>query len=382
MVRTLLAALLVLSLSASASARWSDAERRVLRDLWIGSLPELKPSDFPTNPVAFDPKARALGAMLFHDVRLSKDGKTACASCHLPARGMAGDRIIQVPDHGPRKAPSILGAAWQQWFFWDGRTDSLWSQALVPIEGPHELGLTREEWRRKVTAAYRKEYEAVFGRIPAPGKAGTDTFFANTGRAIAAFETTLRPAPSAFDRYVEKELALEPAKPIAAVGARRAVFTPCAETGLKVFVGKGRCVSCHHGPRLENGSFHATGVLPASSEDHPGGRIRGIELARADPFNCRGPHVAGRKAEACAELDHALTGASVLGNAFKTPTLRNVELSAPYMHNGKLATLEAVVEHYERAFAPAGGSEILPLALSADERAGLVCFLKALTSER
>src|SRR5205823_5788530 len=160
----------------------------------------------------------------------------------------------------------------------------------------------------------------------------------------AAYETTLRPLPSPFDRYVERTLALTPVptvSPVSTVTAWGSTFGECATTGLRVFIGKGRCVNCHNGPRLENGSFHATGVPQLGDGDNPGGRIRGIELANKDPFNCRGrfgprgqsgtrskPEL---KDEACTELDHALRGSPLIGNAFKTPTLRNVALSPPYM---------------------------------------------------
>src|SRR3954466_8236661 len=107
-------AILILLLTGSvAGADWSERERATLRDLWIGSLPELSPADFPTNPVAFHPGAPALGQQLFPDTSLSHDGKSSCSSCHLSSRAMAGDRIIRIPGQGPRKPPSILGAAWQ-----------------------------------------------------------------------------------------------------------------------------------------------------------------------------------------------------------------------------------------------------------------------------
>jgi cytochrome c peroxidase len=357
---------------------WTAAEKGLLRDLWIGSLRELGPADFPDNPVAFNPEARELGRLLFHDPTLSKDGKNSCSSCHLPEKGMSGGRVVQVAGQGPRKAPSILGAAWQSWFFWDGRKDSLWSQALGPILSPGEIGMTKAAWRKAVAAKYGRYYRAVFGDRGGKSSSGDDEFLVNTARAIAAYEITLRPGPSAFDRYVERTLGLTPVPAAAGVG-EPAPFGDCALVGLRAFIGKGRCVNCHHGPRFENGSFHATGILPVSTADSPAGRIQGIDLARKDPFNCHGRY--GRKGAACAELDHAIAGSPLIGAAFKTPTLRNVEVSAPYMHNGRLASLDDVVGHYAEAYAPPGGSELVPLALSGDDRRGLVCFLKSLTSE-
>jgi cytochrome c peroxidase len=367
---------LMLESPGADSGVWTDAQKQILRDLWIGSLRELEASDFPSNKVALNPDAQDLGRLLFHDESL---GKKACASCHFPEHGMAGASVVDVKGQGPRKPPSLLGAAWQSWFFWDGRKDSLWAQALGPIENPNEIGVPRAKWRKSVLKKYKNEYKRVFGKIPPDSKEGTNEFFANTGKAIAAYETTLKPAPSPFDRYVEKTLGLTPAPGPSPAPA--AEFSDCAVTGLRVFIGKGRCVNCHNGPRLENGSFHATGVLPLDENDNQGGRIKGIEVASKDPFNCRGHFGPKGKEQGCAELDHAIRGSPLIGNAYKTPTLRNVAVSPPYMHNGRLASLDDVIDHYVRAYAPPGGSELLPLSLSLDERVGLVCFLKSLTSE-
>jgi cytochrome c peroxidase len=361
---------------ASVSREWTLAEKGLLRDLWIGSLRELSASDFPSNAFALNSDAQELGSALFHDSSLSKDGKNSCASCHLPEHGMAGSHVVDVRGQGPRKPPSLLGVAWQSWFFWDGRKDSLWSQALGPIEGPGEIEMPRAKWKKRVAKKYGKQYTALFGKIPPDTRAGINEFFVNTGKAIAAYETTLRPGPSAFDRYVEHVLGLTPVP-----GPQGGELSACALTGLRVFIGKGRCVNCHHGPRFENGSFQSTGILPVAADDEQGGRIHGIETASKDPFSCRGRFGPKKDADqSCSELDHALRNTALIGNAFKTPTLRNVEVSGPYMHNGRLPSLEAVVDHYVTAYAPPGGSEILPFQANADDRAGLVCFLKALTS--
>jgi cytochrome c peroxidase len=336
-------------LLVESSLDWEENERAQMKRLWIGSLPRMPA----------DPKLVSLGRALFSDTSLSRDHKTACAVCHPAGRAMTDGRVLEVPGQGLRKVPSVLGAAWQSWFFWDGRKDSLWSQALGPIENPNEYNMTSEEFVARARRKYGREIKEAFG--PA-------ATFVDLGHAIAAYESTLAPAPSPFDRFVERRLGLPPAEPQL---GRSAPFTECAQTGFKVFIGKGRCVTCHNGPRFENNSFHNTGV-PTLPGEAGNGRYSGIRLAKADPYRCK---------RDCTELDHAVERSTTLMSAFKTPTLRNVAITPPYMHNGALKTLEEVVDHYRSAPTNANGTELLPLTLEPDEAKGLVCFLRSLTSE-
>jgi cytochrome c peroxidase len=347
-----------------------------LRSLWIGSLPPLSASRFPSNPYALDPKAAALGQELFEDTSLSKDGKMSCATCHRAERAMTDGSVREVPLQGPRKVPSVIGVAYQSWFFWDGRKDSLWSQALGPIENPNELGVNAADFVGRARAKYGAEIESVFGSAKKP----VPEAFADLGRAIAAYEAALRPGPSAFDRYVEKELGLQASAPAPAVPGP---FGDCEKAGLRTFLGKGRCIQCHFGPRFENGSFHNTGVESLPTETGMG-RFAGVRMAKADPYRCNGSVAfAGGKAPpgACRELEAAAESTAALSLAFKTPSLRNVALTAPYMHNGSIKTLEEVVEHYRIAPTNSQGGDLLPLDLNREEAQGLVCFLKSLTSE-
>jgi cytochrome c peroxidase len=324
------------------SLDWEENERAQMKRLWIGSLPPLP---------AQDPKLVALGGAIFSDTSLSRDGKISCAVCHRADRAMTDGRVLDVPSQGPRKVPSLLGAAWQSWFFWDGRKDSLASQALAPIVNKAEYAMTESGFLARVRSKY-----------------GRKLTFTGVGQAIAAYETTLAPTPSPFDRFVERKLGLLPSQPYV---ERPAPFNECAQKGFRVFIGKGRCISCHNGPRFENNAFHNTGVPPLAREQG-NGRYSGIKLAKADPYRCK---------ENCGELDHAADGPAWLLSAFKTPSLRNVAITPPYMHNGSLRTLEEVIEHYKAAPTNSNGSELLPLTLSLDDSAGLVCFLKSLTSE-
>lgn len=362
---------------------WSPRERALLRDLWVGNLPVLKAASFLSNPYALRADAAALGKDLFFDKSLSRDGNIACAECHDPAHAFAGHDTFLVAGQGQRKAPTLIGVAWQSWFFWDGRKDSLWSQALAPIENPAEFNLSRGDWVKRVMAKYGTRYQAIFGRAEPNRRPNIEEEFANLGKAIAAFETTLAPAPSEFDRFLEHQLGLtKNPKPSPAESPEESpAFGECESAGLKIFIGKGRCVECHNGPRFENGSFHNTGVPLAGDKDFPGGRYLGLIQAMQDPFNCAGIYGARaaskRLSDSCPDLAAAPVRSTLFSGAFKTPTLRNVGKTAPYMHGGQFQTLEQVVQHYAKApSGPIGSTELLPIEFTEEEGKSLVCFLK------
>jgi cytochrome c peroxidase len=350
-----------------SAALFSGNEQDLLRSLTVNALPPLTARDFPSNALALSPQAAAFGKKLFFDRALSRSGDVACGSCHLPEKAFAGTAPVMVAQQGQRKVPSLLGAARQSWFFWDGRKDSLWAQALAPVENPAEFGLTRRQWVERVLRKYRRDYERGVGPLPRPGARFVDEVFVATGKAIAAYETTLAPRGGAFDAWVAGGFV-----PTEGFGEQEA-------EGAKLFIGKGRCVECHNGPRFENDSFHNTGVPVASRADIPGGRLLGAFLAAEDPFNCFGKFGARSRSD-CGELEHAGVGSTRFSGAFKTPTLRNVALTAPYMHGGQFATLRDVLKHYEKAYeGPAGGTELLPVALTAEEEDALIAFLNSLT---
>ncbi len=214
------------------SSQWSESELGVLKSLWIGALPPIQ--SVPGNRVALTPAAAALGHRLFFDPHLSANGQVSCASCHEPARYFSDGRQL-ARGLGPvaRHTPILVGVAHHHWFFWDGRRESLWSQALVPLEASNEMGGTRLETVRYIAQhpAYRRAYERLFGALPdravfnalpdrasplgdAAAKAAWDQIplrqkrqlnaaFANIGRAISAYEHQLQPGPGRFDHYVE-----------------------------------------------------------------------------------------------------------------------------------------------------------------------------------
>ena len=189
-----------------APGAWTESEIELLRSLWIGSLPPV-PAD-PSNAVADDPRAARFGQRLFFDTRLSANGEVACATCHQPEHLFTdGLDVAQGVARGERHTMGLAGVAYSPWMFWDGRRDSLWSQALAPLESPVEHGGNRLQFVELLVsdAQYRSEYAALFDELPelpAQDPAITEVFV-NMGKAIAAYERLLVPGASRFDRYVQ-----------------------------------------------------------------------------------------------------------------------------------------------------------------------------------
>ena len=351
---------------------WTDAEVEILRSLWIGSLPALPPD--PTNAVSDDPRAAKLGHALFFDTRLSPSGAIACATCHRPelrfTDGMQKGRGV---GQSKRNTRSIVGVAYSPWQYWDGRRDSQWAQALSPIEDPAEHGGNRQHAISAVAAndEYRQQYEEIFGPLSEPGDTdGTDTAFANIGKAIAAYERLIMPGPSRFDRYVEAVLSGVDEKTL---------YSADEIAGLRLYIGKAACTQCHNGPLLTNHEFHNTGILSFPGEVPDKGRAAGVRQVLADPFNCRG-ELSDASEDSCAELEFARKGYEVLGT-FRTPSLRNLEDTQPYMHKGQISTLAEVLAHYNNApLAMIGHNEAKPLELNATELMQLEVFLMSLAA--
>ncbi|MEM7232745.1 MAG: cytochrome c peroxidase [Planctomycetota bacterium] len=412
-------------------ALFSDEEWDIVRSLAFWADP---PAD-PTNAVADDAAAAMLGQKFFFDSRFSGPlvhpdnenaaeggngsvgtvGAISCARCHDPDAGFSDRTSVPATSslaagRTQRHTQSVLNAAYQDWFFWDGRADSLWSQALGPIESPDEHNFNRVGVVQLIFSKYRGEYEAIFGAMPSfdddtrfpqvpnppafegqgrpgdgPGGAGLDSFdeisesdqalvneaFANFGKSIAAYERQLVSRNSAFDRFVDGEEN--------AIGA-------AAKRGLKLFIGDAFCVSCHNGSNFSDGEFNNTGLaqsgafIPLSDS----GRFGGVPLVLTDPFNGEGGF-SDSTSTGSAKLSGLVQEESQRGR-FKTPSLRSISDTGPYFHTGSLRSLREVVEFYNRGgdgngFDGVADPLMVPLGLNDEQLSDLVEFLETLSGE-
>ena len=268
-----------------------------------------------------------LGKQLYFDKRLSKDNTISCASCHDPKKGWSNDEPFATGvrgQKGGRSAPTIINSAYQELQFWDGRAQALEGQALGPIQNPIEMDMPIDEVVAKVNKieGYKKQFQKVFG---------TDVTADGMAKALAAFERTVLSGGAPFDR--------------AKAGDAKAL-SESAQRGMKVFFSKGHCSACHVGPNFTDGAFH--NIVGGMDKDKP-------DLGRAE---------------------HSKQGGD--RGAFKTPTLREIARTAPYMHDGRFKTLEEVVNYYDKGAFPNDtlDEEIFPLKLTSEEKKDLVTFLK------
>ncbi len=374
-IAVLLAGLIIWFMRPQPHGAWTAAESDLLRSLWIGSLPPL-PAD-PSNAAADDPRAARLGQRLFFDTRLSANGAVACATCHQPERLFTdGLDVAQGVARGERHTMGLVGAAYSPWMFWDGRKDSLWAQALAPLESPAEHSGNRLQFVKLLASDehYQAEYTVLFGALPElPGQESAITeVFVNMGKSIAAYERLLLPGESRFDLYVNA--LLENDEPRSGL-----ILNDDEIAGLRLFIGDAQCINCHNGPLFTNNEFHNTSVLPATGKLPSMGRVGAVREVLADPFNCRGVY-SDEPDAGCAELRFARTGDELIG-AHKTPSLRNVALTAPYMHAGQMNSLTDIIDQYNRApLSMVGHNEVKPLNLSRNERRQLEAFLNTLDS--
>lgn len=376
MTRALPGLALALAVAAAADEPVTFSDLEVKRLLQHSPLPP-PPAD-ETNAHADDPRAAALGQALFFEPRLSRDGTLSCASCHQPEKSFTDGRALSkgVGD-GRRHTPSLWNVAYNRWLFWDGRADSLWSQALHPIEDPVEMAGSRNAVVAAVRtdARLRDAYQAIFGPLPSSDASPTEVnrAFANLGKAIAAYERRLLSRRAPFDVFVEGVRENDAAK--------QAALSPAARRGLKLFLGRGNCRTCHTGPTFSDGEFHAIELPPTGAADP--GRLEGIERLLKDEFGAGGAYSDSTDGPRAQHVRFLSRAPHALGQ-FKTPTLRNVALTAPYMHNGQMKTLPDVLAHYSKLEngPPAGPHQetiLAPLSLTPAETADLLAFLHALT---
>jgi len=387
----------------SPDAPWTGAELALIGSL--SPVPALPAS--PTNRFADSEAAAVLGQRLFFDTRLSANGKVACATCHVPSLAFAdGKKLAQGVGTAGLHAPTLLGAPWSPFQFWDGRKDSLWAQALGPLEADVEHGLTRVRVAKLVATHHKAEYEAVFGALPdlsselrfpdgarpvssepqhpdsqrwermtTDDRIAVNTVVANVGKAIEAYERKLVPGAAPFDRYVAALAAGD-----ASGGGQ---LSPAARRGLRAFVGKAQCVNCHNGPILTDHEFHNLGLPFEPQSKFDVGRALGASAVVKDEFRC-GSVYSEVDPSTCDHLNFLNPAFVDFEGAFKTPTLRNVALTAPYMHDGQFASLSEVIAFYKTLPGKARMGhrelvlELLDASVEADD---LIAFLEALTGE-
>ncbi len=283
-----------------------------------GLPPVQHPKDNPPTPEKI-----ALGKQLYFDPRLSADDTISCASCHDPAKGWSnGEQFATGVGglKGGRNSPTVINSAYYSFQFWDGRAKTLEDQALGPIQNPIEMKMTLDDVIPKLNKipGYKDQFQKVFQ---------TDVTAEGVAKAIAAFERTVLSGDAPYDKFKAGDAA---------------ALSDAAQRGWKLFTGKGHCSACHSGPNFTDTAFHNIGLDSADE-----GRMTISKMA-------------GDK------------------GAMKTPTLREIAKTAPYMHNGSLKTLEEVVAHYVKGGNnnPAQDEEIFALKLTPEEQADLVTFMK------
>lgn len=286
------------------------------------------PADNPLTPDKI-----ALGAALFSDPLLSADRTTSCASCHDPNRAFTDGRRVAVGVFGragARSTPALLNRGYGSAFFWDGRATTLEAQVLEPIQNPNELGTSVDEVVGRLNGHrdYAASFARVFGRAPR---------HADLSRALASFVRSIRAGGSRVDRFVNGD---------------HGALTDQERHGLRLFRGKANCTACHIGPTFSDERFHNTGVAWRSGAPADEGRF-------------------------------AVTGRPADRGAFKTPTLREIARTAPYMHDGALDTLAEVITFYDGGghANPYLDAEVRPLKLTELEQQALESFLRALEGE-
>ncbi|MEE9422440.1 MAG: cytochrome c peroxidase [Gammaproteobacteria bacterium] len=383
---------------------WTDEEKTHIISLWLDNLPPLPPD--PSNAVADNPAAAALGHQIFFDKRFSGNGQVACVSCHQPDKHFTDGKAVAVGMGITRRSsPSIVGTAYHPFIFWDGRADSQWVQALGPMESAVEHGGSRMQYAHLIAGDdnFRQQYENLFGPLPDlsnnqrfPSLAGpvdkqanpavaeawigmeeddrnaVTRIYTNIGKSVAAYERLLTPSPSRFDTYAES------LKQGAAFDYK--LLTPDEAEGLRLFIGKARCIECHNGPLFSNDGFQNIGTPSVKGKPFDFGRSIGVQKVIHAEFNCLSQYSDAEPAD-CGELRFIKRVGDDLAGSFKVPGLRNVTQTAPYMHSGQFADLDAVMEHYNDVpIPPFGHSMLTKLKLEPHQLQQLKTFMHTLDS--
>ncbi|WP_108862222.1 cytochrome-c peroxidase [Ruegeria sp. Alg231-54] len=365
------AAFVVLAGAVRSEVLLSDDE--IQQTLSFGPWPISLQSD-PSNRVSSDTRAIALGAALFNDPVLSADSAFSCARCHDPEQAFttsdarAFGRVLV-----DRNTPSLRNLAGLRWYGWGGKSDSLWAASLHPIIEEQEMAHSKESLKAAISESiYIDDFEAIFGDIQIQDP---ELVLVNTAKTLSAYLETLATGRTQFDDFRD---ALENQDLAAAAN-----YPEAAQRGLQLFIGRGNCVFCHNGPRFSNNEFHDAGVPYFLSETEvDDGRFGGLNFLLSNAYTLDGNWSDDAEKQGAWVVRSVRRSHSDFGT-FRTPSLRGVAETAPYMHDGSLIDLDAVIRHYseidtERLHAD-GEAILSELSLSEQEIADLTAFLESLS---
>lgn len=380
MIRLLLALVLAATAATATGASaqplldWTEEEVRSIGR--HGPWPPPPVRD-PSNRVSGTPSGILLGEHLFNEPRLSGNGKMSCATCHQAGRdwsdGLAKAQGMVELD---RRTPSLWNVGYGHWFGWDGAGDSLWAQSIRPLLDAREMngGTERVGALLRDDRVFACGYEKAFGTKP-----GNDNerLLVDAAKALAAFQATFVSPRTPFDDFRDALLAGD--------GDAAARYPMSAQRGLRLFIGAASCNACHFGPRFTNGEFGDIGipffVRPGEVDS---GRLGGLTRLAESPFSLLGKFNDDATGENARRTRHVRRLHTNFGE-FRVPGLRQVGRGGPYMHNGSVATLEDVVKHYSEVNPDRLHSDgvplVRPLALSPDQSADLVAFLRSLDAD-
>lgn len=374
---------------------WSEEELNKIQQLF----PENIPAHIdPSNRYINNKQAIKLGKRLFNEPLLSANRAVSCAGCHHTNKGFTDNRVVaRGTRKGFRNTPTLLNVSEQNWFFWDGSKDSLWSQAMSSIENPSEHNFSRTEVLHFIcnNRQYREMYERVFKqelpddnalmaypdkgglngniaileswkKLPRQQKELVNRTFSNIGKAIAAYVTTIKSPSTRFDHFVTQLLST----------GHSQILNDSEQNGLKLFMSpEVGCSNCHSGSIFSNREFHNIGTGIRGIDN---GRSEVIDAVIRDEYNCLGNYSDALQEE-CMDLLYANTDRHTLSGTFKTPTLRSVSKTAPYMHDGRYKSLYEVLDYYISVDGNmAQRTDLTVINVDKQEEANLVAFLKTL----
>ena len=315
-----------------------------------------------SNRVSGRAEAAALGEVLFHSTRLSTVGGMRCATCHEPWRHFTDGRARALgAEAGARNTPSLLNVRLQHWFGWDGANDSLWSQSIRPMLDVREMRSDAAHVAQALRddETLKRLYALAFGHAP---PADDEAALVDAGKALAAYQETLTSDRTPFDAFRDALVRGD--------GAAAEPYPVTAQRGLRLFIGRGECIACHAGPNFSDGEFHRSPIVSKLHDGtHDSGRALGLEKLLASPYARNGRFNDEVNAARGPALQPAEPG------AFRTPGLRELSATAPYMHDGSIANLcDALQPHAMLEGRPMS-------ALTLAERRDVVAFLRTLSAQ-